>query len=72
MIVALIKCDNIGGLAMDMDLLKDRYVLAFNIIARQAWHTVSRQSKFTGTKSARMYCRSSTLLAKLWTWLLIL
>ena len=39
MIVALIERDNICGLSKDIDLLKDRHPLAFNKIARQAWHT---------------------------------
>ena len=71
MIVALIERDSIGGLK-DIDLLKDRHALAFNKVARRAWLTAIKAINNYGSKSARVYCRSSTLLAKLRTWFLIL
>ena len=37
--VALIERDNIGGLAKEIDLLKDWRALAFYKISRQAWQT---------------------------------
>ena len=64
-IVALNECYNIGGLANEMDLLKDLDTLAFhNCKANLADCYQGKQ------KSARVYCRSSTF-AKQRTWLLI-
>ena len=34
MIVALVELDNIGGLAQEIDCLKDRHALALNKIGR--------------------------------------
>ena len=63
-IVALNECYNIGGLANEMDLLKDLDTLAFhNCKANLADCYQGKQ------KSARVYCRSSTF-AKQRTWLL--
>ena len=39
MLIALVKCDNLAGLADHIDLLKDRHAMAMREIAKRAWFT---------------------------------
>ena len=47
MIVTLIERDNIGGLAREIDLLKDLHGLAFNKLPGKLGRQLSRQSTIT-------------------------
>ena len=62
MIVALIECYNIGGLALSCTGFQ---------LARQACQTAIKAINNHQVKSTRVYCRSLTLLAKQRTWWLI-
>ena len=39
MIIALVKRDNLAGLADQIDLMKDRHAMAMCEIAKRAWFT---------------------------------
>ena len=53
-IVALIECDNTGGLAKEIDLLKDLHALAFNKLPGNLGRLLSRQSSITSLAPVKL------------------